>query len=475
MHADKLTKGEWEPEREGKKWIADQICDSGCYPNTTTSNWYQTWQRRIQENVARRKRENEGNDHRIELGEAKYGKTTDFEFRVDATQDSSCFSREEDFPEIGDFDASRRIIEQNIVKDSHPGYPWHKLGHNNGAVLKGHSDLIWGEVVKRLKLILMYGDAIFEMSPEELAKNGICDVVKVFIKWEPHSTKKIVTGNLRIIAAVSLVDQIVTRLNASRQNNAEIETWETCPSSSGMGLHDAGLAVIWEVASVFDNKGILCETDVSGWDWSVQAWELMLDAEIRTRLAGMTPTSSFGFFSRVHAHVVANSVFVMPDGEMLAQTLSGGQLSGCYNTSSTNSRCRVIATLASRWLANYLVKLPMLGIKVMGDDSFEMWFQGLVEGLQKIGHSIKMCNVRENMKGFEFCSQIFVGRGVAYPVDFSKTLFRFLSHNPADPKYPEYRAQLLHYMRHLPTDILQKVESISSARVERAQNYSGSL
>jgi len=368
------------------------------------------------------------------------------------------------------------------VKDSHPGYPWCKLGRDNGMVLNGYGNTIWTEVAKRIDAILQYGDSVFSMTPEELVRNGLCDTVKVFIKKEPHSLTKIAQGKLRIIASVSLVDQIVTRLLCMRQNKAEINTWQHCPSSPGMGLHDDGLAIIWETAQTFDRSGEICETDISGWDWSMQQWELDLDAVIRSELMGVTPDSGLAHLLKAHAYIVGHSVFAMPDGELLAQTVAGGQLSGDYNTSSTNSRGRIIGSLAARYKCGYSMlskaeyerKFPQLGIKAMGDDSFEIWFEGLEEALESIGHTVKMCVKRPGLSGFEFCSQVFVGRGKAYPVDFSKTLFRFLSHNPADPKYPEYRAQLFWYFRHLPPDLSQKVKRLADARVERAQKLAES-
>lgn len=363
-----------------------------------------------------------------------------------------------------------------MVQDSHPGYPWCKLGRDNGTVLTSNGDLIWTEVAKRFNSWLEHGKDIFTYTPEQLVKFGICDTVKVFIKKEPHSLKKIAEGRLRIISSVSLVDQIMTRLLCKKQNAAEIENWMSCPSSPGMGLNDDGLKVIWDIAKRMSLVNPICETDVSGWDWSVQQWELDLDADIRAELMGANPL--MGFFLKVHAYVVGHSVFTMPDGDMFAQTIPGGQLSGDYNTSSTNSRCRVIATIASRIQAKekgFLDTLgetwPSLGIKAMGDDSFEVWFRGLEDGLSAIGHSIKMCVVRNaNLDGLEFCSQKFVGEGIAYPVDPTKTLFRFLSHNPADQNYLDYKVQLMDYFRHLPSEIKSVYERLASARVERAQN-----
>lgn len=307
------------------------------------------------------------------------------------------------------------------------------------------------------------------MTPTQLVQNGLCDVVKVFIKGEPHSHKKISEGRFRIISSVSLVDQIVTRLTSMNQNKTEIKLWESCPSAPGMGLNDDGLRVVWEVANQFSKEGIVCETDVSGWDWSVQEWELDLDADCRVGLMGEELHGLMHFFLRTHSYIVSHSVFAVSDGSLYEQVIPGGQLSGDYNTSSTNSRCRVIATMAARWKQGIYTQFSGGGIKAMGDDSFEIWFEGIVEALESIGHTIKMCVQRPNLENFEFCSQVFVERGVAYPVDFSKTLFRFLSHNPADPRYNDYRVQLLWCFRHLPTDLYNQIDRLARARVDRAQ------
>jgi len=342
------------------------------------------------------------------------------------------------------------------------------LGHDNETVLSNHGDLVWNEVCKRINAIIACPN-LYDLTPVELIQQGLCDPVKVFIKNEPHSTKKIVQGKLRIISSVSLVDQIVTRVLCQNQNAREIMSWKTCSSAPGMGLHDDGLRVIWQTAKLFSEKGTVCETDVSGWDWSVQQWELDLDADCRTELAGQPFGGLYHHLVRAHAYMVGNSVFVSSNGDMFEQTLSGGQLSGCYNTSSTNSRIRVMATLAARLIAGVEIDAPMLGVKAMGDDSFEIWFAELEEGLRKCGHTVKMCVQRPTLEGFEFCSQVFVEEGVAFPVNFSKTLFRFLSHNPADPDYAAYKVQLDWYMRHLPVDLKTKVSRLTSARVDRAQ------
>jgi hypothetical protein len=366
----------------------------------------------------------------------------------------------------------REKIERSIVKDSTPGYPWVELGHDNGALLERYGDFIWDCVADDFNRMLYYGEAVFDMSPVELIQNGLTDPVKVFLKDEPHSEKKILSGKLRLIASVSLKEQIKTKIFANMQNKAEIACWESCPSKPGLGLHDEGLRILAANARRILRHGqkIAC-TDISGWDWSMQYWELMLDAKIRCRLAGASYDSVFGLFTRQHAHFVAASVFVTPDGVLWEQTILGGQLSGDQNTSPTNSRGRICASLFARLLAGEpLIKDGEFDLNAAGDDCFERAFPGLKEGLEIIGHKVKDETIYSQVEGFEFCSQTFSEDGTARPTDPSKTFFRFLSHKPTDTTLPELEAQLLWYFRHLVGGTKDVIREMLTARAARAQS-----
>jgi len=333
-------------------------------------------------------------------------------------------------------------------------------------------DDIWHEVDSRMGEWIRNADLICEMGPEELVRNGICDPVKVFVKEEPHSMKKIVEGKLRIIASVSIVFQLMTRVICAKQNKAEIRQWESCPSKPGLGLHDEGLRVIVQNAKDILAYGSILETDVSGWDWSCQDWELALDAKIRLALSGQLPGSDFDKVLRVHAHCVSNSVFVLSNGEMFAQTIAGGQLSGDYNTSSTNSRMRVAASLLARkWSTGTMLLDGKMLVVAMGDDSFELDVPGVSEGLKAIGHTVKMEKRDESVDDLAFCSHLYHEDGTAWPEDYTKTLTRYLSHKRGDESYPAYLAQLMHVMRHYPSsESKDKFVRVAMGRVERPEN-----
>jgi hypothetical protein len=202
----------------------------------------------------------------------------------------------------------------------------------------------------------------------------------------------------------------------------------------------------------------------------MQYWELMLDAKIRCRLASASEQSAFGLFTRQHAHFVAASVFVTPDGVMWEQTILGGQLSGDQNTSPTNSRGRICASLFARILATEpLIVDGEFDINAAGDDCFERDFPKLKEGLEIIGHKVKDTTIYSQVEGFEFCSQTFSEDGTARPTDPSKTFFRFLSHKLSDTTLPELEAQLLWYFRHLTGQTKDIIRDMLDARVARAQ------
>nr|UHS71579.1 MAG: putative RNA-dependent RNA polymerase [Barnaviridae sp.] len=343
-----------------------------------------------------------------------------------------------------------------IQGNSTPGVPYCRLGSTNAQVLESHDEQVRRWVAERFVRIVEAGESIFTMSAEELVQKGIRDVVRMFIKDEPHSDAKIAEGKLRLIAGVALVDQFFERKISGLQNSAEIANWEQCPSKPGIGLDDDGLR---SVAAQIQREETDTETDVSGWDWSVQQWELDDDAECRRILARTEKKSLLDFLLRVQAYCVGHSVLCLPTGELIAQEEGGVQLSGSYNTSSTNSRMRVLVSLNARLQkarenGNSLPGLVDNGrlygrvrVIAMGDDSVEKGFEGIKEALESMGHKVKMVKRNESFVGTSFCSHKWFESGLAEPETAVKTLFRFLSHPPGSPDYPVWYAQLAWVLR----------------------------
>jgi hypothetical protein len=351
------------------------------------------------------------------------------------------------------------------------------LGATNEEVMVENGEVLWRAVEDRLTRQRDMAEEIKTMTPEQLVQNGIVDPVKIFIKKEPHSAKKVASGMFRIIASVSLCDQLCERLTCERQNKLEILGWKQCPSKPGMGLNDEGLAILRGNAERILDFGRIMATDVSSWDWTVQQWELLADARIRIKLAGESETSSFGKILLSQSYGVSQSVYITSGGQMFAQTVPGGQLSGRYNTSSSNSRMRVLATLAGRLKINPALLDEYRNeclVVSMGDDTFELEIPGLEKEIASIGHLVKQVDYHDSVVRGEFCSQVFDEEAAA-PTDPAKTVFRYLSH-PVDAKdYPAYLVQLRWCMRHLKGEVRDTIERLGLNRVERLRNLSSEI
>lgn len=291
------------------------------------------------------------------------------------------------------------------------------LGSSNGQVLGQHLDMITTIVVDRLALLAEQD--LSSLNAVELIRHGLCDPVRLFVKQEPHPMRKIVAKRFRLISSVSLIDQLIERLLFGFQNQAEIASWKTCPSKPGMGLSLAEQAnSIW--SEVADNhKNIpACEADISGFDWSVQDWELKADIEMRIALGEFPPHVAMAARNRFHC--LANSVFQLSNGELIAQGQPGLMKSGSYCTSSSNSRirCLMAKLIGSGWCI------------AMGDDSVEGFVENAQEKYKLLGHECKdyiPCKSRgKELVEFNFCSHL-MRQDNYYLTTWAKTLTKFLS------------------------------------------------
>ncbi|DAZ87627.2 TPA_asm: P1-P2 fusion protein [Trachyspermum ammi polerovirus] len=268
-------------------------------------------------------------------------------------------------------------------------------------------------------------EANFEqMTPEELVREGLCDPIRLFVKGEPHKQSKLDEGRYRLIMSVSLLDQLVARVLFQSQNKLEIALWRAVPSKPGFGLStDSQIEDFTDCLAkqvgvtpdeVVENwKDYLVPTDCSGFDWSVSDWLLEDDMEVRNRLT----INCSPLLRRLRAgwlKCISNSVLCLSDGTLLAQTKPGVQKSGSYNTSSSNSRIRVMAAYHSG--ASWAM--------AMGDDALESKDTDLTV-YKDLGFKVE---VSEQL---EFCSHIFKERSLAIPVNVNKMLYKLIhGYNP---------------------------------------------
>lgn len=304
-----------------------------------------------------------------------------------------------------------------------PGVPLSSIAAKNEVLVTRHLDFLVHAVVQRL---FHLSDEILpeKPSPEWLVSQGYCDPVRVFVKQEPHPMRKLDEGRVRLISSVSLVDQLVERVLFGRQNRKEITQWKSIPSKPGMGL-----SLTEQMKSVFEQVSSLAasreaaEADISGFDWSVQEWELNLDLEVRLRLGNFPPKLEMAARNRFKCFM--NSVFQLSNGELISQVSPGLMKSGSYCTSSTNSRIRVAMA--------YLIGSPWC--IAMGDDSVEGYVTNAREKYESLGHICKdylVCRKKKGeLDGFNFCSH-WISRSHSYLDSVGKTLYRFLESSNED-------------------------------------------
>lgn len=258
-----------------------------------------------------------------------------------------------------------------------------------------------------------------DLSPEDLVREGLCDPIRVFVKGEPHKQAKLDEGRYRLIMSVSLVDQLVARVLFQNQNKREIALWRVVPSKPGFGLStDEQVAEFLQILSaqvgltpselIPEWRAHMIATDCSGFDWSVSDWLLEDDMEVRNRLT-LDLNETTRRLRAAWLYCISNSVLCLSDGTLLAQRVPGVQKSGSYNTSSSNSRIRVMAAYhcGAEWAM------------AMGDDALESACSNL-ERYKSLGFKV------EESSKLEFCSHIFEKEDLAIPVNKAKMLYKLI-------------------------------------------------
>jgi len=310
-------------------------------------------------------------------------------------------------------------IDFQVNQNSGPGVPLKQLADTNKLLLK-NPQFIVECVIDRIQALL---ELDISEDPCENVRKGLCDVVRAFTKDEPHAKIKILQERWRLVMSVPLVDQLIDRLLCTIQNKQEIAQHHFIPSQPGIGFDDVQLILLKSRVMKLCNNDLskVASGDVTGYDWSIQKWEHIWEAKMRARLMGAQPGSIAYRLLLARAELISHPVFALPNGKLFTLPFTI-QLSGLFNTSSSNSRIRVLlAYLAgSQWAI------------AMGDDCLEERVEGAVEKYRALGHPLKFYTI--NKDKFSFCSQEFPADRLAYPENVSKTLFRYLSAKACDER-----------------------------------------
>lgn len=312
---------------------------------------------------------------------------------------------------------------------------------DNQSLISHYMDLIIRCVEERLNLLMNY-EINSSDSAWDLVRKGLVDVVKVFIKNEPHKLSKLEEGRLRLIFSVSLVDNVISRLLSENQNHAEKSVWSAIPCKSGLGLGDDGLIKINQSVLMGALKAELAEVDVQSWDFSFQKYNFDEDLERRRNL-NFSHGTVWDRVASAHWHCMSLKVFTLSDGRMFQQLECGIMPSGWYNTAASNTSARA---MDSYHVALSSGKTPW-GI-FMGDDGVETYVENAPYLYSLLGKTVKMYT-QVSYKNFEFCSTRFDGH-IGYPVNVDKQLnnmFRVLPQTFSDAvaRYFQFEHEFRHH------------------------------
>lgn len=235
-----------------------------------------------------------------------------------------------------------------------------------------------------------------------------CDPIRLFIKAEPHTLKKIHEGRFRLIAAVSLVDQIIDHMLNDFLNQREIQKYSSIPSKAGW----APLLGGWRSVPRY-----WVGYDCTSWDWTVPLWLLKLDLQARFALVMDSPHYDRWVELMIWRFncLYDKPILQLSNGRRFEQLRPGYLKSGCVNTFSTNSRMQVILHA----IASFETDQVPTEIWTAGDDTLQPRNSAEYLEVRKRVCIIKSCS--EN----EFCGHKFMDP-FKEPVKYGKHLTSLL-------------------------------------------------
>lgn len=348
-----------------------------------------------------------------------------------------------------------------------------QLGQTKGAALKATGSGPTTKTIVFQRLVLLMStpyEVLQKYTALELVQRGFVDPIRVFLKPEPHKFSKRYKENgdelpqkrWRIISSCSLVDELVDRILYTAQNKSEIRRWHQTPSMPGVGFSDDSSAdqFFYKVLAPQSDKELFL-LDFQGWDWGVKQDILDADADVRSNRCGGRDRGMF----RKRALTIGYSVFILDDGSIYEQCIRGIMKSGWFNTSSTNSRGRVLISLlfAAKSAAargdDPSSYLELFFVIAMGDDSVEEKHK---DGWNAFVHQLLKWGLRPDptfqgeltdVKHVNFCSHDFditpYGQVRANLRNYLKSISKFL-YLPRSKRSPEQIAGLRVAFRHAP-------------------------
>lgn len=302
-------------------------------------------------------------------------------------------------PDFMTYEHYRRVVE-DLEWDSSPGFPYiYSHPHNRSffSVVDGVPDparveAVWALVQQRLE-----------------ARDS--DPIRLFIKPEPHSLKKIQEERYRLISSISVVDQIIDQMIFGFQNEAFLSNNHYTPVRVGWGWMKGG----WR--SVRRQGMMAC--DKSGWDWTVSAWLVELELQVRKRLLVGDVDRWLDLAQYRYHELFVKNEFMTSGGLVFRVNKPGLMKSGCVNTIVSNSIMQVL--LHARVSLELGQKTK--GIWAMGDDTL----QPMVEDQERYVRQLsRYCKVKQVSNRSEFAGFYWDDDGSIEPLYPAKHAYNIL-------------------------------------------------
>lgn len=304
-----------------------------------------------------------------------------------------------------DFDSEEAFHRavRRLNMSSSPGYPYLTEAPTNGQWLE--FDGVECSIIKLKRLwydVQQVKDGKFEQ------------ILRTFVKSEPHKSEKADAGRWRLIMATPLCVQIWWHMLFDYMNDLEIEKAYEIPSQQGIQMVNGG----WKLyRQSWLERGLNVGLDKRAWDWTAPEWGIYLELEFRRRMGrGSRMVEWFFFAQQAYDAMFKYPLILLSNGWLFRQTVPGVVKSGGVNTTSTNSHLQVIVHIPACLLQRVsYYPLPVC----CGDDTLQQKEQTLdLDAYRRFGVVIKTAT-----EGLEFVGHDFQEQGPV-PLYLSKHLKR---------------------------------------------------
>jgi hypothetical protein len=300
----------------------------------------------------------------------------------------------------------RRYVDLAIDRvkgDKTPGFPLNLTYANNYMALEAEREEIALTAVARLHLWLT-NEVVGPVgeNPMAYALLGMCDPSSVFIKKEPHPSRKFQKKQFRSINPVSLPDQIVESVLFTEPAKRLREGLFYNGSAVGISFTDKGNKEFCDFLINAEKRfGSVISDDISGFD----ARHNVQILEATAYLDQITFSSPDGLehwncANRNWVRFTANSLAVI-DGTVYGKVTPGMINSGSKDTSRRNTALRCIYThyfaLCSGQEATHVTANGDDGL-AWGIDDEKSYFRAAEE------HGVPLRDLHRGMKDLPFCS-----------------------------------------------------------------------